>query len=418
MVTAPPAAAAAAAEHELSTRMSDWFSRLRARPLLLLFVALLLSTPPPPAHAEDRVTVRGNYHRERSTRVLQPLVTFRKELPDERFALETEYLLDVISSASIGAGATELGGDRVFTEMRHETTLRATTKLDDWAASAFFRYSTETDYQSSIFGAAISRELLQKTITLSLSYSGSFNRAYRIVDAFGMRSPWTSSGDSNLLQNHYLNLGYSHVLHKQVLAGFNVEGIHADGPQDNPYRRTLNALTERHPLLRRRLAPSAWLRAAVPQAKMVLAPRYRFYADDWGVRAHAPELHLHFRPHRDLGLRLRYRYYSQTQAKFWRDDGIYVEADRFRSDDPKMDDFRSHTAGLELTWRLDGIAKFKGLGWLSGAWIQANYNHVLVRCDDLSPSCMDQDSFNGPGQSRTTRYGDYRLGNLAFSVAF
>lgn len=399
----------------------DWSPsppRKRLGPALLTVLALLVSLwlPEASVRAEDRVTVRGNYYRETSTRVLQPMVTFRKELPDERFALETQYLLDVISSASIGAGSIALGGDRVFTEMRHEATLRATTKIDNWGASASYRFSTETDYQSSNFGVSLSREFLQRTANVSLSYSASFDRVFRITNNIGARSPWTSSGDDNLLQVHYLNLGYSHVLHKQVLAGVNLEGAYKDGPQDNPYRRTRDAMPELHPLLRQRLAPSLWLRAAVPGAKMVVEPHYRFYADDWGIVAHMADMRVHFRPHRDLALRLRYRFYTQTQAKFWRDQGAYAATDPFRSDDPKMDDFRSHTAGLELTWHLDSVAKFKGLGWLGGAWIQANYNHVFVRCDDQSPTCMDREF--AYGSARSTRYGDNRYGNLAFSIAF
>jgi hypothetical protein len=390
----------------------------RLGPALLIAIVLLLSVwlPETSVRAEDRVTVRGNYYRETSTRVLQPMITFRKELPDERFALETEYLLDVISSASIGAGSIELGGDRVFTEARHEATLRATTKIDDWAAAASFRYSTETDYESSNFSVALSREFLQRTANVSLSYSASFDRVFRIMNNLGERERWTSSGASNLLTVHYLNLGYSHVLHKQVVGGVNVEGIYADGPQDNPYRRTRDALSEQHPLVRHRLAPSLWLRAAVPQAKLVVEPHYRFYADDWGIVAHAADMRLHFRAHRDLALRVRYRFYTQTQAKFWKDQGAYAQSDPFRSDDPKMDDFRSHTAGLELTWSLDSVAKFKGLGWLDRAWIQANYNHVFVRCDELSPTCMDREF--AYGSARSTRYGDNRYGNLAFSIAF
>src|SRR5690554_3703239 len=78
-------------------------------PLLLALVVIAIAIlPREQLHAEDRVTVRGNYYRETSTRVLQPMVTFRKELPDERFALEAEYLLDVISSASVAAGALAL----------------------------------------------------------------------------------------------------------------------------------------------------------------------------------------------------------------------------------------------------------------------------------------------------------------------
>jgi hypothetical protein len=403
------------------TQGSTWPGRTsRTRALLagiaLVVVAIGLTAPRTQLRAEDRVTIRGNYYRETSTRVLQPMVTFRKELPDERFALEAEYLLDVISSASIAAGALALGGDQVFTEMRHEATMRATTKVGDWAASGFYRSSTETDYTANAFGFGLSRELLQRTVTLSVNYSATLDRVYRITNNIGARSPWTSSRDTNQLQVHYLSLGYAHALHKTVVAGLTLEGIYAEGPQDNPYRRARNGSAEIHPWIRKRIAPSGWLRWAVPKAKMVVEPRYRFYADDWGLVAHAIDGRVHFRPHRDLRLRLRYRFYTQNEAVFWRDDGVWDTDYPYRSDDPKMDDFRSHTTGVELVWHLDSIAKFDGLGWLRGAWIQANYNHVFVRCDELSATCLDQDF--GYGQVRSTRYGDQRVGNLALSFAF
>jgi hypothetical protein len=317
---------------------------------LLLALACIIAAPRAELRAEDRVTVRGNYYRERSTRVLQPMVTFRKELPDERFALETDYLLDAISSASIAAGALALGGDRVFTEMRHEASLRAMTKLDGWGASVFYRYSTETDYTANRFGVSLSRELLQRTANISVSYSASFDRVFRIVSAFGERSPWNSSRDTNLLQVHYLGIGYTHVLHERVLGGLDLEGIYSEGPQDNPYRRARNGDAEIHPWIRRRLAPSLWLRAAIPEAKMVLEPRYRFYADDWGLFGHLVDTRVHFRPHRDLALRLRYRFYQQNQAHFWRDDGVWAPTYPWRTYDPKHDDYRSHTIGLDLAW--------------------------------------------------------------------
>jgi hypothetical protein len=403
--------------------------QLRRAPWLLLALLVALMARPD-VRAEDRVTVRGNYYRETSTRVLQPMVTFRKELPDERFALETDYMLDVITSASIAAGSIALGGDRLFTEMRHETTLRATSKIDNWAASAFYRYSTETDYTTNRFGVSLSRELLQRTANLSVSYSGSFDHVYRITNNLGARSPWASSRATteqcapgatqaecpNLLQVHYLGIGYTHILHERVLGGIDLEGIYSIGPQENPYRRARNGDAEIHPWIRRRLAPSLWLRAAIPEAKMVLEPRYRFYADDWGVRGHLLDTRVHFRPQRNLALRLRYRFYSQNQAYFWRDNGVWAPDYPYRSDDPKLDDQRSHTLGLEMTWHLDGIAKFQGLRWLEGAWIEANYNHGFVRCDDPSATCVDTDF--GYGQVRSTRYGDNRFGNLAFSIAF
>jgi hypothetical protein len=304
------------------------------------------------------------------------------------------------------------------------------TKIDDWSASAFYRYSTETDYTTNRFGVSLSREFLQRTANLSVSYSGSFDHVFRITNNLGARSPWASSRATtdqcapgatqaecpNLLQVHYLGIGYTHILHERVLGGIDLEGIYSEGPQDNPYRRARNGDAEIHPWIRRRLAPSLWLRAAFPKAKMVFEPRYRFYADDWGLFGHLVDTRVHFRPHRDLALRLRYRFYQQNQAYFWRDNGIWAPEYPWRSDDPKLDDYRSHTVGLELTWHLDSIAKLQGLGWLAGAWFEANYNHGFLRCDDLSATCLD-DNF-GYGDVRSTRYGDNRFGNLAFSLAF
>jgi hypothetical protein len=411
-------AAAAAAEHDrVRVRgLGGAFAWLAVASWLAPLLTLLALLMPGTASAEDRITVRGNYYREESTRVMQPMVHFRKELPDERFALEAEYLLDMISSASIAAGSLELGGDKVFNEARHEVTVGANTKIKDWTASAFYRYSTETDYTANVVGASVSRSFLRETATVSLSYSANVARVYRILNNIGTRSPWLSHGDTNQLQVHYLALGYTHVLTKTLVAGVSLEGTYGVGPQDNPYRRARNGAPEIHPWVRKRLAPTGWLLWSIPRAKMVIEPRYRYYADDWGVNGHLADLRVHFRPHQSVHLRLRYRYYIQDQAYFWRDDGMWAEDYPYRSDDPKMNDQWSNTVGGQIVWELDGIAKFKGLRWLAGAWIQATYNHSFVRCRDASAVCADQDYLYGT--VRTTRYGDNRSGDLSFSFAF
>lgn len=388
-----------------------------ALPALVVMLVIGVALGWPRAiRAEDRVTLRGNYYRETSTRVLQPMVHFRKELPDERFALEAEYLLDMISSASIAAGSLILGGDKVFNEARHEMTVGANSKVGDWTSSAFYRYSTETDYTANVFGFSLSRAFLRETATLSLSYSANLARVYRITNNIGARSPWLSHGDTNQLQVHYLALGYSHVLTKTLVAGVSLEATYGVGPQDNPYRRARNGAPEIHPWVRMRLAPTGWLMWSIPRAKLVIEPRYRYYADDWGVNAHLADLRLHYRPHPTVHLRARYRFYIQDEAEFWRDDGVWAVDYPYRSDDPKMDDFLSNTVGGQVVWELDGIAKFPGLRWLAGAWIQATYNHSFVRCHDPSATCAEQDF--AYGTVRTTRYGDNRSGDLSLSFAF
>ncbi len=381
--------------------------RLTIAILTLLCVALFSA----PARAEDRLTVRGQYYREDSTRVLQPLISFSKDLPDERATVGVDYLMDVISSASIAAAAAALGGDQVFTEMRHEATLRVGSKLGPWGFGSFFRLSNETDYSSRALGFSFSRELRQRTITLSSAYSYTNDRHFRILpNVPGARSPWRSKvfndegayvdGPTNLVQVHYANVGYAHVLTKKLLLATQLEGTVGTGPQENAYRTVGNDTPEVHPLLRRRVAASGSLYYHLPRARLTLEPHYRFYADDWDVIAHKADARIHVRPLKNLRLRARYRYYVQSRSFFFfRNQANYGATDRYRTADPKMGDYDSHTVGLQVTWHLDGLARFKALSWLEGAFLQATYNHLFV-------------------DEREYRFGDARIGSLAYSMAF
>lgn len=388
----------------------------------LLLVLCTIGLWPRASTAEDRVVVRGNYYREKSTRVLQPMVHVTMDVPDERLTLGAAYLLDAISSASIATGTTAVtGGDNVFTEIRHEALGTVGSRLGEWSLGGFFRYSTETDYVSRSAGASLARDLLQRTITLSLSYAYNFDRVFRITNNLGARSPWcggainnagSCSGDglgsgTNMLQVHYLSAGYTHALHKTVLAMLNLEGAFARGPQDNPYRgeQIPNVLWETHPTRRNRMAATGAIRWIVPRGRTVIEPRYRFYVDDWGIKAHSIDTRVHFRVARHLRMRVRYRFYTQSEAFFHRDDMGYLESplactrdtpDACATADPKLNDWLSHTPGFQVAWELDGLARHRGLGWLENGWIEATYNHVF----------------------QTNRYGNARLGSLAFSLAW
>ena len=353
---------------------------------------------PRPLAAEDKLILRGNYYRESSTRVLAPEVIITKDLPDERLTLGVGYLLDAVSSASIAAGAAAVtDGDNVFTEMRHGTTVTANSKLGNNYLGAYFRYSTESDYRARMIGATFAREILERSGMISATYSASVDRVHWIRQNIRDLRPWTSTGESNLLQVHYLNLGYSHALHRTVLAGANLEGIVARGPQDNPYRKVLNGLDESHPLDRLRFAPSLFVRWALPKARLVIEPRYRYYADDWGIRAHALDARVHIRATRNLLFRLRYRYYTQSAAFFFSEDGNYPADAVYRTADPKVSKFLSHTPGAQVALKLDRVAEaVEGLHFLRGAWVMATYNHIF----------------------QTNRFGNARLGSLALSLPF
>lgn len=370
--------------------------------------------------AENRATMRGQYYRETSTRVLQPMIQLSADAPDERFTLGAGYLLDAISSASIGSGASQVtGGDKVFHEIRHELTTTVGSKLGEWQLGGFFRYSTETDYASRAAGVSVGRDLLQRNINLTASYAVNIDRWYRIVNNLGVRQPWCGGAiapqdcsgkgtgiGSNFLQVHLFGLDYSHTLHRTLLASFHVNVAHQVGPQDNPYREGfLGGIEETHPRVRNRVVLTPSVRWMIPRARLVIEPFYAFYTDDWGMRAHSPEIRVHARVARHLLLRARYRYYKQTAAFFWRADGQYVDGDaqctrdaphNCATADVKVMPWDSHTPGIQLTWEFDGIARHKGLHWLEGGYLEATYNHAF----------------------QNNRYGNARIGSLALSLAF
>jgi len=381
-------------------------------------LALVLWTRP--AIAENRVTLRGNYWRETSTRVLAPIVQVTVDAPDERFTIGTAYLLDAITSASIAAGSAPRGGDAVFTELRHEVTATAGSKFGDWQLGGYFRYSTETDYIGRALGAYVARDFLQRSITLALGYNFQFDRVYRIVNNLGSRAPWcggeigpedcSTKGfgtGSNFLQIHHVQGTYTHALHRNVLAQVTAGYAWQHGPLDNPYRRLLiiNGLPETHPLTRNRAVLSADVRWSIPKARLAIEPYYAFYVDDWQLTAHTPEIRIHARVARHLRLRFRYEYYFQSGTFFWRPDGIYQgeeggcsrdHVDGCTTADVRAARWDSHTPGGQITWELDGLAKYRGLRWLEGGWLQATYNHVF----------------------QNNRFGPARMGSVELSLAF
>jgi hypothetical protein len=364
----------------------------RFAPLLLALAVALVTVRP--AGAENRVLVRGNYYREISTRVLQPMVATSVDVPDERFTIGAEYLLDAITSASIATGTQAVtGGDRTFTESRHEAVVRLGSRLGPWTLGSSFRFSTETDYEARGLGATVAREVFDRAGTISVGYAYNFDRVYQITGQNGQRAPWCGGGfvddcavrrpgerANNLLQSHYLSLGYAHAVTPKLLLQTSLELADARGPQDNPYRALLilNSFPESHPRVRQRLSWTLSPRWHLPRARLTFDPRYRYYADDWGIAAHAIDGRVHVRATRHLRFRARYRYYTQSAADFWRDDGIYTgEAGELRSADRKMDDWYSNTVGGQLTWHLDGLAQRSGWRWAEGAFVQATYNQIF-----------------------------------------
>jgi hypothetical protein len=145
----------------------------------------------------------------------------------------------------------------------------------------------------------------------------------------------------------------------QLLSRTAVVGVSADvallrGYMSNPYRSAIvgtgtsvGTLRERHPTERNRVALAASARYYVRQTDTALIGAYRFYRDNWKIRAHTPELRAIQQLGAGIEATLRYRFHAQTKKAFFYEERYEMEQP-FLSDDVKLSKFTSHTIEAKL----------------------------------------------------------------------
>jgi hypothetical protein len=318
--------------------MAPLAGRALAGTLTALATLVALASAAAPAHADGELTATGMYYKEKATRVVQPMLDARFEV-GERASADAHFLVDAITSASLSAGPTSA----TFTENRLEAAGGYRRQLGDLRLGASARYSTEPDYKARYGALTGDLELFDKNVTLSATLGAGYDS---IVPA--------GAQERHSLTIVNGSLAASQIVGVHGVVGLSYDVIRLDGYQANPYRRvqiagTANLRPESHPDLRTRHAIAATVKWFLPSIEATVIGQYRFYADDWDLHAHTPELRLT----KDLGewmvVGARYRYHRQDAADFYQDS--YTMDQPYLSDDPKLSAFDSHLFGarFELT---------------------------------------------------------------------
>jgi len=332
-----------------------WLARLAAA-LLVLFA--LLRTADASADAvtgtyTGSVALRGNYYWEQSTRVVAPSLTAAMETP-QGIRVDGTYLIDAITSASQATGVLS---DNVFREIRHDAQVGVGKEFDlgktQLDLTVRGRLSREPDYHSRNIGFASALSLFERNTVLRVNANYLNDNVYRVTRMATSSGPLMASkaifvGD---LQTVSLGVAWDQVLSALDTLTIGYDLAVLDGFTANPYRaatfRDGAPRAEKHPDLRVRNGMYLWFSHYVKQTRSALRMGYRLYQDNWGLTAHAAE----GRWYQELGyhllLRLRYRYYHQDHAEFWRRGGN-LESDTYYTGDPKMSPFPDQTFGLKL----------------------------------------------------------------------
>ena len=237
------------------------------------------------------------------------------------------YLVDVVSAASADIVST---ASPPFVEVRHAGTLEATYKPRSFGITGNAAVSFEPDYTSVLGGVALTKDLLDKNLTLTFGYS-------HLHDIAG-RSGTPFSVFSRVLDRDAFKLGSTIVASRSTLVSIVTDFMIEYGDPSKPYRyvpmfapgtdvprgasvdlvtqlRLPARVLEQLPTRRDRVALSAGF--AHRFRKSTLRMDELLYADTWDLKGSATDARWLF----DLGRRLEIgphlRFYGQTSVSFW-----------------------------------------------------------------------------------------------------
>jgi hypothetical protein len=324
-------------------------------------VLVAILSVPSLVRADGVVNLRGAYYKERSTRVQQPMVDAAFDTGASG-RVAGHVLVDSITSASAATGA----GGVEFSELRYEAGMGYTLQLPHHVrVGAQGRYSTEPDYVSAFGAGHVEVALFEQTTTLRLLAGlGSDDITNGVAVMMGsLGTPRREESLSTTL----LSLGITQVLTPRIVANLTYDFIRLSGYQANIYRVVRGGaepVPERVPDLRLRHAVAGSFRAFLPSRTAAILA-YRFYTDDWGIVAHTPEARVVQEIVPGLDVRLRYRFFTQGAAAFYKP--VYMQAELLDmsvhvTDDEKLSRFTTHLIGGQISGALSLVGFRGGLG--------------------------------------------------------
>lgn len=344
--------------------------------LELVAAAAAITLTSLPADADGTLSARGAYYKERATRVMQPMLDAMFEV-GMRGLVTGHFLVDSITSASASSGADSA---QPFTENRIESGLGYAQQLDAVRVGAEAKYSTESDYRSIYAGTRIEAELAQKNATVGLGGGISVDTVSAAA-AQGPAVPMlactpSESAASCKLKAYAVFVSASHILSPNLVAALTLDLTALRGYQSNPYRTAIaddGIAAERHPTERNRTAVAGSVRWYLPAAHLTVIGAYRYYHDSWKIGSHTPELRIVQEVGRTVDASVRYRFYAQNAASFYRER--YPTTDptvqTYLSDDVKLAKYTSHT----LEAKLGMLGEAFDLG---GRWAGARFEGILA----------------------------------------
>jgi Protein of unknown function (DUF3570) len=230
--------------------------------------------------------------------------------------------------------------------------------------------SKEYDYQSFNVAASWAHASADGNRELSVAGQAFFDKATLILPV-ELRPPGRSQAHGSgfdTRQSYNLNIVYSQVLSKRLQVAVSTELVAQRGLLSTPFHRVYfaegggeygTAKTELLPRVRNKYPVG--LRLTYYANDLVqLRGFYRFYNDNFGIRAHTLELEMPVKVSPFFALYPFYRYHTQTASTYFAPYLDHTAADEYYTSDYDLGAFSAQKVGLGFRYApLYGIGRFK-----------------------------------------------------------
>jgi hypothetical protein len=261
---------------------------------------------------------------------------------------------------STGASRPQRQADKPFEKTRGQVILGLEQGFGPSSSLAVNLYrSQEVDYISNSIIGVISQDMFMKNTTLTLRGQVNEDKVGKI-----QLSGSVVNRDKRVFTGAVI---LTQLLSSTTVLNLYYDAVYMEGYLSDPYRQVLvldsnnetHIIDELHPQKRLRQAATGKINQLLPGVSASLSGNYRYYFDDWEVKSHMLELKFDNYIFSDLIFGISYRYYTQTNAFFYREnyEGDQYLGNSLRSDDYKLKPFTSNNYGITLRYLLRGLIK-------------------------------------------------------------
>ncbi len=358
--------------------------------------------PPPAAPDESRPPPSSRYDVRASSDiagyadtdhvfVFTPSISGTVSNPSAGWTIGGHYLVDVVSAASVDIVST---ASRRWEEVRQAGALDATKQFGSYSATVSGTVSVEPDYTSLAGGLVLTKDLLEKNLTLLAGYEHGHDVAGRSGTPFSVFS--------HTIDHDALKTGLTLVLDRATIATGIVEVDFEQGDSSKPYRyvplftpgtsvpvgasidtvnqvRAPERVLEQLPTSRNRYALT--LRLAHRFSGSTLRVEERAYDDTWGLFASTTDARYII----DVGKRFEIgphgRIHGQTPVDFWQRAYLILPGLNFpslRTGDRELGPLWNYTGGAAA--RVGLGPAYEPMQWALGFDFNATYTRYI---DDL-----------------------------------